>query len=73
MLSHEELLYYVRRAKDGDDKAKEIIFKNNEPLIKSIIRRFKDKGVEYEDLYQIACVGLLKSIKNYDEKFGVKF
>jgi len=42
-------------------------------LIKSIIRRFKDKGVEYEDLYQIGCIGLLKAIINFDEDFGVKF
>ena len=73
MLSHEELLDYIRNAKAGDDNAKNIILKNNEALIKSIIRRFKDKGVEYEDLYQIGCVGLLKAIIHFDESFGVKF
>jgi len=73
MLNQEELLDYIRKAKSGDEKAKETIFSNNTPLIKSIIRRFKDKGVEYEDLYQIASIGFLKAIKNFDENFGVKF
>ena len=73
MLNQEELLDYIRKAKSGDERAKDIIFNNNSPLIKSIIRRFKDKGVEYDDLYQIACMGFLKAIKNFDESFGVKF
>ena len=42
-------------------------------LLKSIIKRFRGKGVEYDDLYQLACVGFLKAIKNFDEKFGVVF
>ncbi len=73
MLDNEVLLYYVRKARQGDEEAKQIVFNNNEPLIKSIIRRFKNKGVEYDDLYQIACLGFLKAIKNFDESFGVKF
>ena len=73
MLNQEQLLYYIRQAKKGDEKAKEIIFNENSPLIKSIIKRFKNKGVEYEDLYQIASIGFIKAIKNFDESFGVKF
>ena len=73
MLNQEELLDYIRKAKNGDEKAKDIIFTSNTPLIKSIIRRFVNNGVEYEDLYQIACVGFLKAINNFDESFGVKF
>lgn len=73
MLSQEELVEYIRRAKKGDDLAKEKIFKSNTPLIRSIISRFKNKGVEYDDLYQIACIGFLKAINNFDESFDVKF
>ena len=73
MLNQEEMLDYIRRAKNGDESAKDVIFTNNTPLIKSIIRRFKNKGIEYDDLYQIACMGFLKAIKNFDEKFNVKF
>ncbi len=73
MLNQESLLDYIRKAKNGDEGAKGVLFENNSPLIKSIIRRFKDKGVEYDDLYQIACIGFLKAINNFDENFGVKF
>lgn len=73
MLKQDDLLEYLRKAKAGDESAKEIIFTQNTPLIKSIIRRFRNKGVEYDDLYQIASVGFLKAINNFDESFGVKF
>ncbi|MBQ8197661.1 MAG: SigB/SigF/SigG family RNA polymerase sigma factor [Clostridia bacterium] len=73
MLEQDVLLDYVRKAKKGDEYAKSIIFNHNFPLLKSIIRRFKGKGVEYDDLYQIACMGFLKAINNFDESFGVKF
>lgn len=73
MLSQEQILDYIRKAKNGDLQAKEEIFNHNYPLLKSIIKRFKGKGIEYDDLYQLACIGFLKAINNFDEKFGVKF
>lgn len=73
MLNQEVLLDYIRKAKLGDEGAKEVVFQNNSALLKSIIRRFKGKGVEYDDLYQIASMGLLKAINNFDERFNVKF
>ena len=73
MLNYDDLLEHLRKAKKGDENSKNIVFINNAPLIKSIIRRFVGKGVEYDDLYQIACIGFLKAINNFDESFGVKF
>lgn len=73
MLNAEETVLYLRRAKAGNAEAKEILLQNNVLLIKSIIKRFKNKGVDYDDLYQLGCVGFLKAIKNFDEKFGVVF
>ena len=73
MLNQEQLLDYIRKAKKGDIQSKNVVFENNLPLIKSIIRRFKNKGIEYEDLLQIASVGFIKALNNYDESFGVKF
>jgi len=73
MLTENEVLSYVELAKKGDKTAKEILYKNNTPLVKSIIRRFKNKGIEYEDLFQIGSLGFLKAINNFDVSFGVKF
>ena len=73
MLSFEETLRHIRKAKSGDEKSKEILIKQNSLLIKSIVQRFLGKNVDYDDLYQLGSIGLLKAINNFDEKFGVKF
>ncbi len=73
MLSFEETILHIRLAQKGDNASKEILIKNNVLLIKSIVNRFKNKGVDYDDLFQLGSMGLLKAIYNFDEKFGVKF
>ena len=49
MLNAEETLFYLRKAKAGDLGAKETLLGNNVLLIKSIVKRFTNKGVEYDD------------------------
>lgn len=73
MLEHNETMELLKKAKSGDDYAKEILITENSPLIKSIVKRFCNKGVEYDDLYQLACVGFMKAINNFDQSFNVKF
>ena len=73
MLSGEETVFYLRKAKGGDKEASTVLLEHNVLLLKSIIKRFKGQGVEYDDLYQLACIGFLKAIKNFDESFGVVF
>ena len=63
----------IKKAKNGDNEATEILISGNFPLIKAIVKGYLNKGVEYDDLYQIGCVGFLKAIKNFDDKFDVKF
>ena len=45
----------------------------NTPLVKSVVRRYSGKNVEYDDLMQLGSMGLLKAIKNFDENFNVRF
>lgn len=73
MLDHEETMHLIDLAKDGDEQAKESLLKHNTPLIKSIVNRYKNKSVEYEDLMQLGSIGLLKAVQNFDKKFNVKF
>ena len=73
LLDNEKVLQLVKEAQNGSQEAKTQLIEENSPLIKSVIKRFKDKGVEYADLYQIGCIGFLKAIKNFDSSFGVKF
>ncbi|MBE6881297.1 MAG: sigma-70 family RNA polymerase sigma factor [Ruminococcaceae bacterium] len=42
-------------------------------LVHSIAGRFKDRGIEYEELFSAGCVGLLKAANNFDESRGLKF
>lgn len=72
MLNEEKTLYYVRLAKQGDEQAKEILLTENASLLKSIVRRYLHKGVEYDDLIQLASIGFLKALNGFDESFGVR-
>ncbi|MBO5851919.1 MAG: SigB/SigF/SigG family RNA polymerase sigma factor [Clostridia bacterium] len=73
MLSFEETLKLIRRSKEGDNESKEILLKNNVMLVKSLVSRFKNKGVDYDDLFQLGSIGFLKAINNFDESFNVRF
>ena len=73
MLDEKETLALIRRAKEGEQEAKEALLANNTSLLKSVLRRYLGKGVEYDDLYQLACMGFLKAITGFDESFGVRF
>ena len=73
MLDSDQVLQLVSRAKEGDLNAKGLLVEENTPLIKSVIKRFINKGIEYDDLYQIGCMGFLKAIKNFNPQYNVKF
>ncbi len=73
MLDQKTTIELITKAKKGDEEAKTILFEENSPLIKSLVKRFLNKGVEYDDLYQIGTVGLLKAINNFDTNYNVKF
>ena len=73
MLDEKETLALIRRAKEGEQEAKEALLSNNTSLLKSVLRRYLGKGVEYDDLYQLACMGFLKAITGFDESFGDRF
>ena len=73
MLGHEETLKLICRAQKGEEEAKQILVKENSPLIKSIIKRFINKGIEYDDLFQLGALGLIKAINNFQVDYNVKF
>ncbi|HEY8419306.1 MAG TPA: SigB/SigF/SigG family RNA polymerase sigma factor [Clostridia bacterium] len=73
MLEHNETIELIAKAQKGDEEAKTKLLIHNAPLIKSIIRRYVNKGVDYDDLYQLGSMGFLKAIKNFDTSFNVKF
>lgn len=46
---------------------------DNIGLVHSIANRFRNRGIDYEDLYQAGCVGLIKAVDNFDESKGFAF
>ena len=63
----------IDAAKAGDAAAKERLLAENRNLMRSIVRRYLNKGVEYDDLMQLAGMGLLKAINGFDKSYGVRF
>ncbi len=72
-MESEETLKLIDSAQHGDKKASETLLQNNSPLIKSVIRRYKNRGVDYDDLYQLGCMGFIKAIKNFSTEYEVRF
>lgn len=72
-LPHEETLALIERAQAGDEEAQERLVVCNAPLVRSIVRKYVGRGAEYEDLYQIGCLGLVKAIRNFDTGYNVRF
>lgn len=73
MLSPEETLNLIKLAQNDDNEAKTALLQNNIPLIKSIVRRYQNKQIEYDDLMQLGTLGFIKAVNNFDTEFGVKF
>ena len=73
ILTEEEKEELLQRIKAGDSAARETYIKGNLRLVLSVIRRFAGNQENVDDLFQIGCIGLIKSIDNFDPTMGVKF
>lgn len=73
LLAKEETERLIGKAQQGDKEAKQQLLQANYPLIKSIVKRYLRKNLEYDDLYQLGSVGFLKAIINFKPEFNVKF
>lgn len=72
-LNEESQLDLILKAQNGDLKARETIIDNNTGLVWSVVRRFRNRNVETEDLFQIGCIGLIKAVDKFDPSFNVRF
>lgn len=72
-LSYEDNSELLPLAKAGDTEAMNRLIEANLPLVTSISKKFMNRGYDYEDIYQIGCMGLVKAINNFDDNYNVKF
>ncbi|MGI5877240.1 MAG: SigB/SigF/SigG family RNA polymerase sigma factor [Christensenellales bacterium] len=70
---HERTMALIARAQQGDRQAEGMLIEENMALVHSVAKRFRDRGVEYEDIFQMGCVGFLKAVKRFDASYNVCF
>jgi len=68
----EEKLERILKAKAGCEKSLAMLVEENVALVKSIARRFVDRGVDFDDLVQIGTIGLIRAIRGYNEEYNTE-
>lgn len=71
--NYDDNLELIRRARDGEKYALDKLIELNLPLVSAVSKKFLNRGYEYEDIFQIGSMGLVKAVNNFDSKFNVKF
>ena len=73
VLTEAEKTELLKRVKQGDRQAREQLINGNLRLVLSVIQRFTNRGENLDDLFQVGCIGLIKSIDNFDITQNVRF
>lgn len=73
VLSNSEKLELFEKIKKGDKQARQKFIYGNLRLVLSVIQKFSNRGENADDLFQVGCIGLMKSVDNFDLSQNVKF
>jgi RNA polymerase sporulation-specific sigma factor len=73
VLTNKEMRTLFKQLQSGDYSAREKLVNGNLRLVLSVIQRFNNRGEYVDDLFQVGCIGLMKSIDNFDLSQNVKF
>jgi RNA polymerase sporulation-specific sigma factor len=73
VLKNEEMRVLFKQMQAGDISAREKLVNGNLRLVLSVIQRFNNRGEYVDDLFQVGCIGLMKSIDNFDLGQNVRF
>ena len=73
LLTQEKMRELIKVSQEGDKEARRMMVEGNTRLVWSIVQRFASRGADPEDLFQIGCIGLMKSIDKFDLSYEVKF
>ncbi|ELK44438.1 RNA polymerase sporulation sigma factor SigF [Halobacillus sp. BAB-2008] len=72
-LSDKDVKDLIKKSHSGDHKARDFLVEKNTRLVWSVVQRYLRRGYDQDDLYQIGCIGLLKSIDKFDLSYDVRF
>jgi len=73
VLKNHEMRELFKKMQNGELSAREKLVNGNLRLVLSVIQRFNNRGEYIDDLFQVGCIGLMKSIDNFDLSHNVKF
>ena len=73
LLKEKDKEILLKKAKEGDKSARDRLINGNLRLVLSVVQRFVGRGENPDDLFQVGCIGLIKSIDNFDTTQNVKF
>lgn len=73
LLKESEKINLLKEIRNGNKKARDELIEGNLRLVLSVIQRFTNRGENLDDLFQVGCIGLIKSIDNFDVSQNVKF
>ena len=73
MLSNDEKIELLKKIKNGDADARQKFINCNLKLVLSVIKKFKSRNENADDLFQVGCIGLIKAIDNFDISQNVQF
>ena len=73
VLTNHEIYDLLRAYNNGDNKARDALISGNLRLVLSVIQKFLNRGEMVDDLFQVGCIGLIKSIDNFDLTQNVRF
>ena len=71
-LSSEEEKMYIEKYESGDEEARNILIERNLRLVAHVCKKYGTVNVEQDDLISIGTIGLIKGIKSFDSKKGVR-
>lgn len=72
-LSNAEMMRLIERSQQGDMEARSRLVEGNLKLVLSVVQRFLSRGENPDDLFQVGCIGLMKSIDHFNTELGVRF
>lgn len=73
VLKESEKIELLKKARQGDMKARDELIKGNLRLVLSVIQRFQNRGEAMDDLFQVGVIGLIKAIDNFNLDLDVRF
>lgn len=73
VLKESEKMELLRKARNGDKKAREELINGNLRLVLSVVQRFSNRGESMDDLFQVGVIGLIKAIDNFNLDLDVRF